>query len=149
MRLAALAQDPAAFGSTLAREQAFDDGVWQERAGAGRTFLAYLGPDVVGILTYLPVPDRPDERHLVGMWVAPSARRAGVGQALLDAVQAAAVRDGARRLSLDVADGNDAARRLYERRGFRATGEREPLGADRCAGQERFVLDLAGGPEGG
>jgi [ribosomal protein S18]-alanine N-acetyltransferase len=48
--------------------------------------------------------------------VAPSARRAGHGRALLDALLA---RAGARRVSLNVDGANEAARALYEARGFR------------------------------
>jgi hypothetical protein len=44
-RLAALAEAPYAFASTLAKEQAYDDEVWRSRAGSGRTFGAFDGGD--------------------------------------------------------------------------------------------------------
>jgi ribosomal protein S18 acetylase RimI-like enzyme len=47
-----------------------------------------------------------------------SARGRGVGSALLDAVDAELARRGIRDLMIGVMEGNDGARRLYERRGF-------------------------------
>lgn len=143
VRLRALAADPAAFGSTLAREQAFDDGVWRERLAAGRTFLARRDGDVVGIASFYAEPGRQDERELVGMWVAPEARRTGVAPALVEAVRQAAAAEGAARLGLFIAEGNEPARRLYERLGFRSTGEVQELRSDPCRGQERYALALA------
>lgn len=143
VRLRALASDPAAFGSTLAREQAYDDALWRERAAAGRTFLAWASGLVVGLVSYYPEEDRPaDERQLVSMWVAPEARGAGVAALLVEAVREAAAADGARVLTLFVADGNERARRLYERLGFRSTGERETLPSDPERGEERYALAL-------
>ena len=56
------------------------------------------------------------------MWVAPQARRAGVGRALIDAVVAWAAEIGAPSIRLDVADNNVDARHLYEASGFSPTG---------------------------
>ena len=56
------------------------------------------------------------------MWVAPEARRARVGSALVDLVVAWARSNGIARLLLDVADANVAAVALYESKGFRRNG---------------------------
>lgn len=80
LRLRALADAPLAFGSTLAREEAFADEVWQDRAdrgaaGEGRvTYVAEDGDWWVGMVTGLV--DDPDEPRLevVGMFVEPVAR---------------------------------------------------------------------------
>lgn len=50
--------------------------------------------------------------------VAPDCRGAGVGVALLDAAEAEARRRGCAKLTLEVQDDNQPARRLYERFGF-------------------------------
>lgn len=55
-----------------------------------------------------------------GIFVAPEARGHGVGTELLAAVAAEARRRGYAEVRLDVVDGNDRARALYEREGFRA-----------------------------
>jgi len=55
-----------------------------------------------------------------GIFVAPEARGQGVGTGLLDAVAAEAQRRGYAEVRLDVVEGNDRARALYEREGFRA-----------------------------
>jgi ribosomal protein S18 acetylase RimI-like enzyme len=52
------------------------------------------------------------------VFVAEHARGAGVGSALLDAVDAELARRGIRDLMIGVMEGNDDARRLYERRGL-------------------------------
>ena len=56
--------------------------------------------------------------ELYSLSVAPNAREKGVGTALLDAVDAELERRGIRALAAAVMVGNDAARRLYQRRGL-------------------------------
>jgi GNAT superfamily N-acetyltransferase len=59
-----------------------------------------------------------------GLFVADGARGRGVGSALLDAIKAKARDLGCPRVRLDVVDTNRAARRLYERSGFRPMATR-------------------------
>ena len=137
LRLAALAEAPYAFSSTLERELAFDDQVWQQRLGApaAATFLAWDGEQVVGMAT--GKPEDPDDEfavpgawQLVGMWVSPAVRGTGVAGALVEAV-AGHVRDaGAPALVLWVTEVNDRARSFYERIGFATTGSRQPVRPD-------------------
>jgi ribosomal protein S18 acetylase RimI-like enzyme len=143
VRLRALADAPSAFGSTLAREVAFPDDVWRDRAVQGRTLLAREVPDdgaaaardrspgrVVGVAAVLPSPDDPTTAELVSVWVDPDARGTGVAAALLRSADALAVELGARTLALWVTATNIRARRLYERAGFAPTGETKPLPSD-------------------
>ena len=58
--------------------------------------------------------------------VAAEARGRGIGGALLDALLALAREQGFRALSLAVDRQNAAARRLYERKGFRDAGISDP-----------------------
>lgn len=129
VRLRALATDPGAFGSTLAREEAFATADWTRRLSPpAATFVAHVEPDdrtsgAAGGMAWA-VPDAADDGlvHLFGMWVAPTARRSGAGGALVDAVVAWAADRGAAAVELTVVEGNAAAERLYHGRGFRRTG---------------------------
>jgi ribosomal-protein-alanine N-acetyltransferase len=56
--------------------------------------------------------------------VAPASRGQGIGRTLLDAVLAAIVRAGTRRVFLEVRVSNTAACRLYAGAGFREVGRR-------------------------
>jgi GNAT superfamily N-acetyltransferase len=133
LRLRALAETPSAFGSTLAREEAFADAVWHERAtqgAAGRTSVTYVaeeGDRWVGMATGLA--DDADEPRpaLMGMFVEQAARGRGIGAALVEAVTGWARDRGAPRLYLGVTAATGAAFRLYTRCGFRATGRTYPL----------------------
>jgi len=136
LRLRALADAPMAFGSTLAREQAFADTVWRERAERGAsgddsvTFIVehdgrWLGM-VMGLARDPDVPDDP-RPELVAMFVAPEARGRGIGAALVDAVVGWALARKASGLTLWVTASNTAALALYEQCGFRPTGECRPL----------------------
>ncbi|MGV8978956.1 MAG: GNAT family N-acetyltransferase [Cellulomonas sp.] len=58
----------------------------------------------------------------LGMAVLPAWRGRGVGRALLGAVLDQARTLGRPAMSLSVEDGNDVARALYVRRGFRVVG---------------------------
>ena len=136
LRLRALAEAPTAFGPTLAREQAFTDDVWRQRAERGAsgvdniTFVADQDGRWLGIATGLAsdsdVPDDP-RPELVGMFVCPEARRHGCGAALVDAVLDWARARQAAGLCLWVTATNEPAIALYDTCGFRPTGETKPL----------------------
>jgi len=64
-----------------------------------------------------------DEAELLLLAVAPAAQRGGVGKTLLDAFERAAAARGARRLHLEVRDGNGAVD-LYKASGFTLAGRR-------------------------
>jgi ribosomal-protein-alanine N-acetyltransferase len=66
-----------------------------------------------------------DELHVNTMAVAPAFRRRGLGSALMRFVMADAVRDGARRATLEVRRSNEAARALYASLGFADVAVRE------------------------
>ena len=65
-----------------------------------------------------------DLARLYSIAVAHGARGRGVGEALLAAVERSARERGARRMRLEVHQGNAAAMRLYERRGYTRFAER-------------------------
>jgi GNAT superfamily N-acetyltransferase len=138
IRLAALQDAPYAFGSTYARESAFDEETWRGRLNneENPTFLAFDGDTPIGMDG---VYTESGDRILVAMWVAPDARRGGVGAALTEAVCEWAKKIGAPRVFLGVAEGNDSAQRLYERLGFTMTGRSQPLHSD----PSRRTLEMA------
>ena len=123
IRLEALERAPEAFGSTLAREQAFSQPQFVARLTGGLVFGAFEGETLAGIAG-LVIEAGEKQRHkgtLFGMYVRPGARGRGVGRALVEAVLAAA--EGVvEQVLLAVVEGNAEARRLYERCGFSAYG---------------------------
>jgi GNAT superfamily N-acetyltransferase len=129
-RLAALADAPYAFSSTIDRELTFDERRWRERIESAATFLAWRDGQPVGTATGLansPGQDlsAPRSWQLVGMWVDPTARGSGVADRLVDAVARHARAEGASTLTLWVTEVNDRARAFYLRLGFRPTGVRD------------------------
>jgi [ribosomal protein S18]-alanine N-acetyltransferase len=65
-----------------------------------------------------------DELHVNNIGVRESARRCGIGNALMRAAFARALRLGARTAILEVRAGNSAAQSLYRRHGFEIVGRR-------------------------
>jgi GNAT superfamily N-acetyltransferase len=130
VRLAALSEAPSAFGSTYAREAPFTEEQWRGRLSSRSvTFLAELpdGGEPVGLAG---VYEEDGLADLVSMWVRPTARGLGVGQALVEAAADWAKGRGHDTLYLWVTETNPAALGLYERCGFIPTGERQPLPSD-------------------
>ena len=133
LRLAALADSPQAFCSTLAEEAARADDAWAARLAApalgayrqGWPFIAALDGTPMGLAwVKLDAPDA-TTASLYQVWVAPQARRRGVGAALLDAAITWAHERRATVLHLDVTAGDGAAARLYRRAGFVDVGTPE------------------------
>jgi GNAT superfamily N-acetyltransferase len=145
VRLAALREAPYAFGSTYEKERQWDDDKWREWASWGQQgeqeviFLAYDASGPVGMVGAFR---EEDAVLLIAMWVAPTARRQGVGRALVEAVVSWAAQLDVRQVILWVADDNTAARDLYSSVGFRPTGETEPLPSDPSHQISRLELVL-------
>ncbi|MEQ1833886.1 MAG: GNAT family N-acetyltransferase [Candidatus Eisenbacteria bacterium] len=70
---------------------------------------------------------RGDRGWVGGMGVVPEARRSGLGEQLMTRLIGSARTAGVRRLGLEVLQGNDGARLLYEKLGFRPTRRLEVL----------------------
>jgi len=153
-RLAALADAPYAFASTLGREIGFDEQQWRQRIESSATFLAWCDGEPVGTATGLL--DKPGEQYtvpgawqLVAMWVDPRARGTGVADLLVDAVARQARAEGAPALTLWVTQVNDRARAFYLRLGFSATGVRELVRPDEPDHWEELMIrDLGGITDG-
>jgi ribosomal protein S18 acetylase RimI-like enzyme len=142
VRLRALADSPSAFGSTLAREEAFGETDWRRRLESGHCFLAWADGRPVGCVGGVADEELPDEYQLVAMWVEPAHRGTAAATQLVEAVCDQARADGAVAVRLSVADGNDRARRCYERLGFAPTGERRPLPSNPAIGMELLRRSL-------
>ncbi|MFB7631920.1 GNAT family N-acetyltransferase [Streptomyces sp. NPDC056149] len=125
VRLAALADAPDAFGSTLEREQAFTEEKWRERLAGRDQFLAEDSGQAYGLIGI--VPTGPRTADLVSMWVAPAARGRGVADLLVGEALRAADAGGIACVELWVTQGNDRAERLYARHGFHRTGRVQPV----------------------
>ena len=117
VRLRALADSPDAFGSTLEREQSFDEKEWRRRT-VRPVWVAEVGVRPVAMAGVFA-----DDGVLQvwGMWTDPDHRGQGVARALLDRLVGPAVADG-RPVALHVNTTNAGARAFYEGYGFEVTG---------------------------
>jgi ribosomal protein S18 acetylase RimI-like enzyme len=135
VRLRALKEDPAAFGSTYAKESQLSQNDWLKRLttwNEGRS-ICYLGMDQggsCGIIAGYFDKDDPQMAYAASMWVAPTHRRTGLGTMLMNAVQRWAQNLGARELRLMVTSRNATAISFYEQLGFAFTGTTGPYPND-------------------
>jgi len=145
IRLRALADAPDAFGSTLAESELRSPEDWEAQVAALPTFVWRDGSTDLGMIRGAPHDGDPAAGYLISLWVAPEARGSGVGAALVGEVVAWARGRGLRRLVLDVGEHNVAARRLYERHGFAATGATGALPPPRAHVREiEMAIELRG-----
>lgn len=150
VRLQALAESPASFGSTLAGEQALTEDVWRERARGSATTRLFIAWTEAGAAGLTGVVDEKDGSvQLVSVWVNPLQRRRGVARALTTAALRFARGRGFALVRLWVTDGNAGARTLYEHLGFTSTGRRQPLPSDPRFDEHelKLELELEGGHE--
>ena len=145
VRLAALADAPDAFDSSLEVERTLSEDDWRARLRLGGQRLAALDGEPVGIARGLVhATAGGPEHHLVGMWVSPFGRGTGAAGALVEAVAGWAREQGAARLHLWVVGANAPAHRLYLRHGFRLTGRVQPLPSRPWQIERQYARDLTG-----
>lgn len=133
MRLRALLDSPLAFLRTHEEESLRDADHWRERAAiaaTSSTSSVYVALDGAGTAIGMAGGWQRDADRVVvwGVWVEPSSRGGGTGEALIAAVELwARGETTAGVLALEVAEGNDRAAQFYERLGFAPTGVRVPF----------------------
>lgn len=132
LRFRSLLESPDAFSSTYGEESSRTEGAWRDWAAGrwrGGTAAVFTGRAddgaAVGTATGAEYEAEAGVAHVYAMWVAPNARGAGVGRALVDAVADWARDRGCDRLVLSVTESNQTARRFFEACGFEDTRERE------------------------
>ena len=148
LRLRALAESPDSFARRFADEQAQPDAHWMRLTesvtipGGQVMLVAEEEGRPLGLAFGLFDKERPKIGHVGGMWVDPSARGLGAGQALLDSAIAWARMRELESLELWVTEGNGAALRLYERLGFADTGRRDVLPSNPALQTIQMALNL-------
>ena len=156
LRLQGLRESPGAFGTSAEEDERRTVGDFAEglrrnaESGLGFTLGAFSeGGGLVGVVGLLR-DERAKAHHRAavrGMYVAPEARRRGVGRALMERLIAEArAMDGLERLSLRVTTASAAPFRLYEALGFRPFGlePRTLKIAGRYLDTHHMTLDLGG-----
>jgi ribosomal protein S18 acetylase RimI-like enzyme len=138
LRLASLAADPDAFGSTYVLAAAKPPEHWEhwaaqsELGASQRTFVLeaddgrWLGLALVRLDN-----ERPESAVLNAMWVAPEFRGRRGARPLCEACAAWAAERGCRELTLTVVTDNWAAQRAYRSAGFAICGETTWVGDGR------------------
>jgi len=150
IRLRALSESPSYFGSTFARELAFSLETWQTRLKNPDSVMflatsrAVLKPEDslasdgwvhpaqfetsdrlhYGMICCIKSFEDPTDVLIVSFWVAPLARRKGIGRKLVNlALEWARSHQTFKAALLNVQMDNIEARHLYERCGFTSIGE--------------------------
>jgi ribosomal protein S18 acetylase RimI-like enzyme len=126
LRLQALSDAPAAFGSTYERELARTTADWQRWFSPGVTLLWNDADQSFGLVAGMRDGADASIAHLMAMWVHPSFRGSGAADDLVGALVTWARTKEFALLRLHVMQDNPRAVRFYQRTGFRLTGNQSP-----------------------
>ena len=132
---------PYAFGSTWEHERVRTEEGWREVVVQRTRFVAEADGQAVGMAS---VGEGGYGRagSVTSVWVDPRARGKGVGDTLVLAAIESARDAGYDQLFLWVTEGNRPAEALYERHGFRRTGDTQQVrpGDDRVEFEMSLLL---------
>lgn len=115
------------------RDDPYSEAEFAETAERSEVFVAERGGEVVGVVALLPPGGEGravaigGESELARWAVAPAARRAGVGDALVERCEQRAREAGWEAIALWSRPYQRAGHRLYERRGYRRAPERDSV----------------------
>jgi GNAT superfamily N-acetyltransferase len=133
LRLRALQDAPFAFSSSFDEEVGEPDAAWADLAAqseSAETAVVMVAVDDQRWLGMAGGFVEGSAAGVWGMWVAPDARGEGLGEQLVESVVDWARERGASRVELSVTERARDAAALYERLGFKPTGERRQLASD-------------------
>ena len=142
IRLEALADTPAAYGSTLEECSTWSDQQWMNTALNRLFYLAEREGNVVGMVSGGLNDAHPGTRWLYGMYVTPSARGTDTAARLVDTVCEWARDEGVHEVYLHVTSVVARARAFYEKVGFRPTGNSFTMDRDPSLTLITMVRDL-------
>ena len=146
IRLRALADIPEAFGQTLEQASAISEDEYEMRACAeaeGDERVSLIAESVQdGWVGMVAGRNEGDRIELISMWVAPTHRRRGIGQALIVALLAWARSKPAREVYLFVGERNAPAKALYSSVGFVPSGRSEPLAWNSAINEIEMICSL-------
>ena len=127
IQLAALHDAPQAFGTTFQTAVRLSTNTWLYQLQIFPTFVAVVDGIDSGMVRSARNSNDVSSAYLISLWVAPQARRLGVGSMLIDTVVAWGRSVGYARLLLEVAEKNGHAISLYTGKGFKPTGQTRAL----------------------
>ena len=138
LRLSALETDPQAFAETAEHHRGTPVAVYAARLGSAEpgnaVFGAFEDEQLTGMVGIYPDPAHARAGRIWGMFVLPERRASGAGRALLEGILAyAKARGWFNSVRLEVAETQEAARKLYRRCGF------QPAGAGAHGGEEMLL----------
>ncbi len=142
IRLEALADTPAAYGSTFDECSRWSDQQWMNVASHRLFFLADRDGVVVGMVSGGFNDAHPGTRWLYGMYVTPSARGTDTATRLVESVCDWARDEGVREVYLHVTSIVTRALAFYEKVGFRPTGDSFTMERDPSLTLITMVRDL-------
>jgi ribosomal protein S18 acetylase RimI-like enzyme len=143
MRLRALRESPQMFLSTADLQQDWEQPEWEEEFKRGVWYFGRVSGQDIGLIGVTREPNAlPSECYMEYMWISPECRRKGMGGHMLTELLDILRESGMRTVRLWVLDGNDTAVRLYERLGFKSTGEVEPILTRPGRTEARMLLNL-------
>jgi ribosomal protein S18 acetylase RimI-like enzyme len=133
VRLAALQDSPECVGRHYAKERDGSEQQWRTFLQQASRFVAVVDNHPVGTAS-VAGSSFSGAADIVSVWVDPHFRRRGIGDALIVAVIEWAKHKDLRQALLYVNEGCDDAERLYQRHGFRRTGEAQRVDGDLAHG---------------
>jgi N-acetyltransferase len=128
------------------RDEPYSEAEFRETAERGEMLIAERDGEVVGTATLLRpgtpgrAVAREGEAELIRLAVAPNARRAGIGDELVERCELRAREAGREAIALWSRRYQEAGHRLYEARGYERVPERDSVDD---TGHERLVFRLA------
>ncbi|MBU9723751.1 GNAT family N-acetyltransferase [Bacillus alkalicola] len=128
LRLEGFKTNPKAFANTyeeaIKRENPIDTAKKQLSSKSSYTFGAFINGELMGSATLMlsQYKKMAHKGDILGMYVSPKARKAGVGKKLVEAVIVQGKKCGLEQLRLMVVSDNEAAKAFYKTFGFETYG---------------------------